>query len=1031
MKNSLYYPMLTLLLLLHSGCSKDDNGNTQFSSFVEENSSQRDSDGDGLSDYEEETIYFTSAKIADSDGDGISDGQEVLEYGFSPASNAFRFNPLIADLPALKVSIETKPSLVLNYTDTQGQENSVQNENGGSTSNTDSNSTERSAAVSIGLEYTLKAGTDSGAELKESLNVTSTVTRNNTESQTDETTWNKVTNETNSSSKSTDRGILSVGISVENISNLAFTLKHLTLIASYYDGNTIVPVATLAYNNGVGGFTATTFAPKERSNILLFSYDTLDLGSSLDLLKNGRSIIVEPALYELTNKDGAPFNFNKGDVEAKSAYLLIDYGVKKPQERYYVSTVGASGDGKSIALESVLHDIIHAPFTTKGHLQTLREVGDENSSRWVIQYTHSNGFTRQTAFLDPQREEYNLSALTLYAGDSVALVYLTDVDGDGVGIREEILNGTDPNNADSDFDGLSDDVEIRSTQLINAINIKAPNRYPAYVKSNPLLADADNDGLNDKEERERGLDPNNADTDGDGINDFLDTFNGEKPLVANFTMTQTANQTIELSGIATPSSKNRIGNITIDWGDSSVKTFIASNSNLPLELSKTHSYTTGALDKTSYTIDINISTRSLEDNTTQTTTYQGDISIFKEIFYSAINSSTHNNSSDQLYLMDINKDSFADLIEFNRTGVYVAAYDNGAHTFSAPTRYSSEFASGTNYPNQLLTTRELTDFNADGYLDVIAFSTDAVRVGLNSGSSFDAGFTFTQTTGNFTPVRGWSDVVKYKHLMGDVDGNGYPDIIGFGEGGVLVERNLDGKNSEEILAAKDFTSGTYGWDNGNSYRMIVDINHDGLDDIVAFGSNAMYYALGRFDGTFSGTVPFKTADEIGITAATGWEPDKHPAIIDDINNDGLVDIIGFGYSGVLVYINQSNASDISFSAPQVWSNNFCYNYGWRVGKTPRFLADVNGDGFKDIVGIGGSTTFAAINQLAEGKKGFSATTYTLATAINSGSGYQSNGGYNPRFCEDINQDGHADVLGVRNDGVVIQRTSIITQPIVQ
>ena len=37
----------------------------------------KDTDGDGLSDYDELNIYNTSAYIADSDGDGLSDGAEV------------------------------------------------------------------------------------------------------------------------------------------------------------------------------------------------------------------------------------------------------------------------------------------------------------------------------------------------------------------------------------------------------------------------------------------------------------------------------------------------------------------------------------------------------------------------------------------------------------------------------------------------------------------------------------------------------------------------------------------------------------------------------------------------------------------------------------------------------------------------------------------------------------------------------------------------------------------------------------------
>jgi len=43
-----------------------------------------DTDGDGLTDYEEIWIYNTDPRIADTDGDGLSDGDEVLLHGTNP-----------------------------------------------------------------------------------------------------------------------------------------------------------------------------------------------------------------------------------------------------------------------------------------------------------------------------------------------------------------------------------------------------------------------------------------------------------------------------------------------------------------------------------------------------------------------------------------------------------------------------------------------------------------------------------------------------------------------------------------------------------------------------------------------------------------------------------------------------------------------------------------------------------------------------------------------------------------------------------
>jgi len=46
-----------------------------------------DSDGDGLTDWDELNFYHTDPLMVDSDGDGIPDGDEVMLYGTNPASS--------------------------------------------------------------------------------------------------------------------------------------------------------------------------------------------------------------------------------------------------------------------------------------------------------------------------------------------------------------------------------------------------------------------------------------------------------------------------------------------------------------------------------------------------------------------------------------------------------------------------------------------------------------------------------------------------------------------------------------------------------------------------------------------------------------------------------------------------------------------------------------------------------------------------------------------------------------------------------
>ncbi len=78
----------------------------------------------------------------------------------------------------------------------------------------------------------------------------------------------------------------------------------------------------------------------------------------------------------------------------------------------------------------------------------------------------------------------------------------SDKDGDGLTKREEQEIGTDPNNPDSDGDGLQDGEEVR-----------------VYI-TDPLNPDSDADGLKDGAEvKTHATDPLKADTDGDLLSD--------------------------------------------------------------------------------------------------------------------------------------------------------------------------------------------------------------------------------------------------------------------------------------------------------------------------------------------------------------------------------------------------------------------------------------------------------------------------------------------------------------------------------
>jgi hypothetical protein len=88
----------------------------------------------------------------------------------------------------------------------------------------------------------------------------------------------------------------------------------------------------------------------------------------------------------------------------------------------------------------------------------------------------------------------------------------SDADGDGLPYIEELHLGTDPNNPDTDGDGLTDYEETK------------------IYGTDPLNQDTDGDTLPDGVEvKQMGTSPKNRDTDGDGIPDNIDPAPLQRP----------------------------------------------------------------------------------------------------------------------------------------------------------------------------------------------------------------------------------------------------------------------------------------------------------------------------------------------------------------------------------------------------------------------------------------------------------------------------------------------------------------------
>jgi hypothetical protein len=120
-----------------------------------------------------------------------------------------------------------------------------------------------------------------------------------------------------------------------------------------------------------------------------------------------------------------------------------------------------------------------------------------------------------------------------------------DTDGDGVADGDEVnIYGTDPYYWDTDGDGLGDGVELYDTRTDPLVfegdgSVAADGAGEAAVSAEPLVAeetaasasadDADGDRLADVDEAAIGTDPNTPDSDGDGYYDGDEAALGTDP----------------------------------------------------------------------------------------------------------------------------------------------------------------------------------------------------------------------------------------------------------------------------------------------------------------------------------------------------------------------------------------------------------------------------------------------------------------------------------------------------------------------
>jgi phospholipase C len=294
------------------------------------------------------------------------------------------------------------------------------------------------------------------------------------------------------------------------------------------------------------------------------------------------------------------------------------------------------------------------------------------------------------------------------------------------------------------------------------------------------------------------------------------------------------------------------------------------------------------------------------------------------------------------FITDLTGDGRADIIGFGTDGVWVSLND-GRGDFSTP-----EFV-----PNDSSGQGQFgygQEWRVERHVRTLAKLVVPVLVNTGFKTTVASGGGTAPTTTQAATTKSSSTSVGGASALLRTPGS----IIGFADDGVWTALgNGDGGFQPAKFVIADFGY-NQGWRIDVHERVLADLTGDGKADFIGFGFDGVWTALGTGDGGFSAARMVLA----GFNASQGWKTSQHPRFVVDLTGDGHADIIGFGDDGVWTALGNG---DGTFAAAKFVLQDFGVNQGWSVANHPRLLADTTGDGRPDIVGFGDAGLWVAQN----------------------------------------------------------------------
>lgn len=297
------------------------------------------------------------------------------------------------------------------------------------------------------------------------------------------------------------------------------------------------------------------------------------------------------------------------------------------------------------------------------------------------------------------------------------------------------------------------------------------------------------------------------------------------------------------------------------------------------------------------------------------------------------------------FVADVDGDGRSDALYFDEDVVYVARSTGSAfldkEAWSQPgelgsARLYEQFAgSGASGVGEVL----LGDVDADGLVDVVLFDDGGAAVALNTGTGFASPSYWSQDFGS-DHDSAFHFGQRSRHLA-DVNGDGLLDLVGFTPEGTWLAFGTGAGFESTIASHPEFG---YPW-GARELNFLADVDGDGRDDIVAFDSTHMRVGRGGVDGF--GPEEYWLSD----FGAGGRDFRNDLRIVEDLNGDGLADFLISDVQGVSAWHSTGEGPGermllgygFTKGPNEHWDNR---------GATPRSLADVDGDGQRELVGFG-------------------------------------------------------------------------------